>query len=96
MSHIAMPTPDQAILQHRNELLKELAKLVPEATLIADQVGRRTFETDALTAYRSMPLAVLLPSSIGRAPSADLSRRTVTSVTTPSWPSDPAIKPRKS
>src|SRR5262245_52989673 len=63
MSHIAMPTPDQAILQHRNELLKELAKLVPGATLIADQVGRRTFETDALTAYRSMPLAVLLPSS---------------------------------
>jgi glycolate oxidase len=63
MSHIAMPTPDQAILQHRNELLKELAKLVPGATMIADQVGRRTFETDALTAYRSMPLAVLLPSS---------------------------------
>ena len=63
MSHIAMPSPDQAILQHRNELLRELAKLVPGATLIADQVGRRTFETDALTAYRSLPLAVLLPGS---------------------------------
>jgi glycolate oxidase len=63
MSHLAMPTPDQAILQHRNELLKELAKLVPDATLIADQVGRRTFETDALTAYRALPLAVVLPGS---------------------------------
>ena len=63
MSHIAMPTPDQAILQHRNELLKELAKLVPGATLIVDQVGRRTFETDALTAYRCLPLAVVLPEN---------------------------------
>ncbi|MGD9501351.1 MAG: FAD-linked oxidase C-terminal domain-containing protein [Methyloceanibacter sp.] len=63
MSHIALPSPDQAILQHRNELLKQLAKLVPGATLIADQEGRRTFETDALTAYRTLPLAVLLPGS---------------------------------
>ena len=63
MSHIALPSPDQAVLQHRNELLKQLAKLVPGATLIADLEGRRTFETDALTAYRALPLAVLLPGS---------------------------------
>jgi glycolate oxidase len=63
MSNIAMPSPDQAILQRRNELLKQLAKLVPEASLITDKEGRRTFETDALTAYRCLPLAVVLPGS---------------------------------
>ncbi len=63
MSNIAMPSPDQAILQHRNELVKQLAKLVPDASLIVDKEGRRTFETDALTAYRCLPLAVVLPGS---------------------------------
>ena len=29
--------------------------------MISDQEGRRTFETDALTAYRCLPLAVILP-----------------------------------
>jgi glycolate oxidase len=31
--------------------------------LIADQEGRRTFETDALTAYRCLPLLVALPGT---------------------------------
>jgi glycolate oxidase len=63
MSHLALPSPDLAILQHRNELLKQLKRLVPDASLITDQEGRRTFETDALTAYRCLPLAVVLPGS---------------------------------
>ena len=33
----------------------------PMRCLITDAEGRRTFETDALTAYRCMPLAVVLP-----------------------------------
>ena len=63
MSQIALPSPDHAILQRRNELLKQLKKLVPGASLITDKEGRRTFETDALTAYRCLPLAVVLPQS---------------------------------
>ena len=63
MSHIALPSPDLAILQRRNDILKQLKKLVPGAILITDQEGRRTFETDALTAYRCLPLAVVLPQT---------------------------------
>ena len=63
MSHIALPSPDLAILQRRNDILKQLKKVAPGAILIADQEGRRTFETDALTAYRCLPLAVVLPES---------------------------------
>ncbi|HXP06285.1 MAG TPA: FAD-binding protein, partial [Stellaceae bacterium] len=36
---------------------------MPDASLIVDVEGRRTFETDALTAYRCLPLAVVLPGS---------------------------------
>ena len=63
MSHIALPSPDHAILERRDDLLKRLKKLVPKAALITDREGRRTFETDALTAYRCLPLAVVLPES---------------------------------
>ncbi len=63
MSHLSLPSPDLAILQRRNDILKQLKKLAPDAILITDQEGRRTFETDALTAYRCLPLAVVLPQS---------------------------------
>jgi glycolate oxidase len=63
MSHIALPSPDIAILQRRNDIIRQLKKLAPGATLITDREGRRTFETDALTAYRCLPLAVVLPET---------------------------------
>src|SRR5262245_19372891 len=63
MSQIAMPRPDPAIVSRRADIARQLKKLVPEAVLIADQEGRRTFETDALTAYRCLPLAVVLPGT---------------------------------
>jgi glycolate oxidase len=63
MSHPSLPSPDLAILQRRNDILRQLKKLAPGATLITDQEGRRTFETVALTAYRCLPLAVVLPES---------------------------------
>ena len=43
--------------------MKQLKRLVPDAVLIADEVGCRTFESDALTAYRCLPLAVVLPGT---------------------------------
>ena len=60
---LALPEPDRAVLARRDDIVKQLATLVPEAILITDEEGRRTFETDALTAYRCLPLAVVLPSS---------------------------------
>jgi glycolate dehydrogenase FAD-linked subunit len=60
---IAFPKPDQRVLARRGELLDGLARLVaPEALVISDD-ERRAFETDALTAYRQMPLAVVLPAT---------------------------------
>jgi glycolate oxidase len=60
---IAFPTPDPAILKRRDEIVAGLARLVPGEALIVSEDERRAFETDALTAYRRMPLAVVLPSS---------------------------------
>lgn len=63
MTLLTLPKPDEAILARRDDIVRQLKKLVPDARLIVDQEGRRTFETDALTAYRCLPLAVVLPAS---------------------------------
>jgi glycolate dehydrogenase FAD-linked subunit len=63
MPHLSNGEPDSAILGRRDQIVRGLAKLVPANSLITDLEGRRTFETDALTAYRSLPLAVVLPTS---------------------------------
>jgi glycolate oxidase len=60
---IAFPTPDEAVLARRDEILRGLGRLVPHEGLITTEDERRAFETDALTAYRRMPLAVVLPTT---------------------------------
>ncbi len=61
MAHIALPEPDQGTLARRAEILAGLAAAVGADRVIGDEDGRRAYETDALTAYRRMPLAVVLP-----------------------------------
>ena len=64
MSQIAFPKPDPKILARRDEIVAGLAAILPPDGVIADLAGRRAFETDALTAYRRVPLAVALPRSV--------------------------------
>jgi glycolate oxidase len=63
MSMIALPPANPAICANRDRIVKDLVALVGAATVIADEDGRRAFDTDALTAYRRMPLAVVLPTT---------------------------------
>jgi glycolate oxidase len=60
---IAFPEPDAKVLARREEILEGLSRLVAPEALIVSEDERRAFETDALTAYRRMPLAVVLPST---------------------------------
>ena len=63
MSHVALPEPDAAIVARRDTIVEDLRRLIGPAAVIGDEDGRRAYETDALTAYRRMPLAVVLPGS---------------------------------
>ena len=60
---IPMPPPDPAILARRQAIVDGLAMLVPAANLIVSEDERRAYETDAFTAYRAVPLAVVLPET---------------------------------
>ncbi len=61
MSAIRFPTPDATIIDRREAIIAGLAQLVPFDCLVTSENERRAYETDALTAYRRMPLAVVLP-----------------------------------
>jgi glycolate oxidase len=63
MSAIAFPEPDPRILAARDRILAGLARLVAPEALITSEDERRPYEADALTAFRRMPLAVVLPST---------------------------------
>jgi glycolate oxidase len=60
---IAFPVPDAAIVARREAIIAGLAPLVAPEALVTTEDERRAFETDGLTAYRKMPLAVVLPST---------------------------------
>ena len=61
MTAIAFPIPNPAVLARRDAIIAGLAALIPPECLVTSEDERRAFETDALTAYRRMPLAVTLP-----------------------------------
>ncbi|MCB1471432.1 MAG: FAD-binding protein, partial [Rhodobiaceae bacterium] len=65
MSFIAMPKPDPEIIARRAEIAAGLRAIVGDEGLIVSEDERRAYETDALTAYRAMPLAVVLPATTG-------------------------------
>lgn len=58
-----LPEPDQTVLARRESIVRDLEQLVGAKSVISDEEGRRAFEADALTAYRRVPLAVVLPGS---------------------------------
>jgi len=60
MTMVRLPEPDAAVVARRGSIVRDLVALVGADTVIADEDGRRAFETDALTAYKQMPLAVVL------------------------------------
>lgn len=58
-----MPAPDAAIIARRAEIAAGLRRLVATDAVILPEEERRAYETDGLTAYRELPLLVVLPSS---------------------------------
>jgi glycolate oxidase len=63
MSGLAMPEPNAAVVGRRAEIAAALRKIVPGEGVIDHPDGMRPFESDGLTAYRQMPLVVVLPET---------------------------------
>jgi glycolate dehydrogenase FAD-linked subunit len=58
-----MPEPDGAVLARRAEIVSALRAIVPGEGVIEHEEELRPYETDGLTAYRQLPLLVVLPET---------------------------------
>src|SRR5437667_11175992 len=58
-----MPLPDQTVLARRERIVAALRDIVPGEGGIAAERERRPYESDGLTAYRALPMVVVLPET---------------------------------
>ena len=57
------PVPKNSVLGRRDAIVAGLRPLVPASALIAEPLRLKPYETDGLTAYKQVPLAVVLPET---------------------------------
>lgn len=61
---LSMPPVGPTILARRDAIVSALQASLPAGCVVADEVGRRAYECDALTMYRELPLVVVMPKSV--------------------------------
>src|SRR6202051_4335408 len=60
---VLMPPDDGAVLARRAEIVAALKRIVPGEGVIASEQAMRPYESDGLTAYRQLPMVVVLPET---------------------------------
>ena len=60
---VRMPEADGAVLARRDKIVATLRQIVPGEGVIAGEREMRPFESDGLTAYRQLPMVVVLPET---------------------------------
>jgi glycolate oxidase len=64
MSGPVMPKADEATLARRAEIVADMRTIVPGEGVVETVNEMRAFESDGLTAYRQLPLVVVLPETV--------------------------------
>jgi glycolate oxidase len=60
---VRMPETDRAVLDRRERIVAALRTIVPGEGVIAAERELRPYESDGLTAYRQLPMVVVLPET---------------------------------
>ena len=60
---VLMPLFDDAVLKRRTAIVAALKRIVPGEGVIASEEAMRPYESDGLTAYRQLPMVVVLPET---------------------------------
>ena len=62
---VKMPPSDPAVLSRRDAIVDALRSIVPGEGVVAGEREMRPFESDGLTAYRQLPVVVVLLARMG-------------------------------
>src|SRR6266852_6527721 len=60
---LKLPAPDDSLLARRHEIVAALRSIVPGEGVISGELEMRPYECDGLTAYRQLPMVVVLPDT---------------------------------
>ena len=60
---LKMPETDKDVIARREEIAAALREIVPGESVITEEAERRPYETDGLTAYKQLPMIVVLPET---------------------------------
>ena len=60
---LKMPDIDKDVMARRVEIATALREIVPGEGVITEEAERRAYETDGLTAYKQLPMIVVLPET---------------------------------
>ena len=60
---LRMPPADAGVLARREQIIEGLRRIIPGEGVIVTEDERRAYESDGLTAYRQLPMVVVLPST---------------------------------
>jgi len=63
MTKLAMPRVDRKLLSSKKIIVNNLNKILKKENILTDEDQVRPYETDALSAYKKKPLAVVLPET---------------------------------
>ena len=61
---LMMPKPDEAVLNRRAEIVAALKLIIPGEGVIDAARQMSVYESDGLTAYKQMPMVVVLPETV--------------------------------
>src|SRR6186713_2062227 len=60
---VVMPAADEAVLARRAQIVADLQAIVPGEGVISAERAMRPYESDGLTAYKQLPMVVVLPET---------------------------------
>ena len=60
---LKMPETDKDVMARRVQIAAALREIVPGEGVITEEAERRAYESDGLTAYRQLPMIVVLPET---------------------------------
>ncbi len=63
MTNLVLPKIDKKTLNKKKYIFKKLKKLIDPENVLSHEDEMRPYETDALSAYKQMPLAVVMPEN---------------------------------
>jgi len=59
-----MPAPDPSIIARRAEIVARMRRILPDESIVVEEDELRVYECDGMSAYRQLPLIVVLPETV--------------------------------